>query len=277
MESCRCSPDFKGGFSGIGHENLVAQLSQNRLGERADAGLIFHQKDRLQSTGEPPAPRMRKLLRPRADAEREIDSELAALPWLAVDLDLAAGLGNNAIDRRETEPRSLAFVLRSEEGLEHARLDGFVHAHAVVAHFEQDLERRVARPFDRFGEKAALDFERSAERHRVPGVHREVHQNLLHLMSVGAYQAGLGAATHGQIDVLADHALQQAFDVPQKAAQIEYSGLNRLAAAEGEQLSGQSGSAPRRVQDLLQVTRSGGFGHGARGLRAQAVRNRRSR
>ena len=96
-------------------------------------------------------------------------------------------------------------------------------------------------------------------------------------MGVRADQARVGAAAHGQIDVLADHALQQAFHAPQQAAQIEYFGLNRLAAAEGEQLSGQSGGAPRRVQDLLKVTRSGALRARCRALPAPAVRNRRSR
>ena len=47
-------------------------------------------------------------------------------------------------------------------------------------------------------------------------------------MSVRAYQAKVGAATNRQIDVLADHSLQQAFNAPWDVLQAVFASSSKV-------------------------------------------------
>ena len=97
---------------------------------------------------------------------------------------VASGLGDDPVDRRESEPRAFALGLGREEGLE-GTIEGVgVHARPGVA----DPQAHVAAGRDAGGDGCVVeddiggvDDERPTSRHGVSSVHDEVHQDLLEL------------------------------------------------------------------------------------------------
>ena len=65
---------------------------------------------------------------------RQIDLERGAAAHFAVDVDVAAGLLDDAVDGGQAQAGALARPLGGEERLEDLRLRGRVHAAAGVAH-----------------------------------------------------------------------------------------------------------------------------------------------
>src|SRR5215211_8754607 len=79
------------------------------------------------------------------DRPREEDPERRPATGLARELDVAARLLDDAIDRREPEPGPPPLLLGREERLEDAFLRLAIHAGAGVAHRHHDiLTRREA-------------------------------------------------------------------------------------------------------------------------------------
>ena len=109
------------------------------------------------------------------------------------------------------------------------------------------LERRV--------EKAAFNVEPSAKRHGVARIDGEIHQDLVELMDIAAYEAGTAMAGHVELHVFTDHAAEQRLDVIQQFAKIDDAGFGGVPAAEGEELAGHAGGAFGGVDDLLHVAR----------------------
>ena len=62
-------------------------------------------------------------------------------------------------------------------------------------------------PFDRHAHR--LDRERSTLWHRIPRVHRKVHQDLLELAGVGANAPRIVGEHHAQLQVITERAPQQ--------------------------------------------------------------------
>ena len=98
-----------------------------------------------------------------------------------------------------------------------------------------------------------LEHERAAVRHRVAGVDREVHQDLLNLPRVRLDVGDVVAGAEDDVDVLADQPAQQRLDLAEAGPRIEHPRLEDLAAAEREQLPGQRGGAIRRETDLVEM------------------------
>ena len=145
MEPRYSRPDAERRLAAVGNQNLIAQLSQDSLDESANARLILDQQDRFQANRSRVVWKRRKFFR-LSRGERKIDPEPAALARLAFHVDVAARLGNHAVDGGEPEPGPFTLVLGCEKGLEHARLGGVVHADSVVAHLEDDAQRREPGP-----------------------------------------------------------------------------------------------------------------------------------
>jgi len=76
---------------------------------------------------------------------RQEDREVAAASHLAGHVDAAAGIGDDAVDERETEPGALADLLRREEGLEYARDGRIVHAATRILDREPHVRARLQR------------------------------------------------------------------------------------------------------------------------------------
>ncbi len=87
--------------------------------------------------------RRRRAFRPRlpglARMPGQVDRERRSLARLAVDVDEAVVLLDDAVDRGQPEAGALADVLGGEERLEEVGQRLLVHAAAVVAHGQQHV------------------------------------------------------------------------------------------------------------------------------------------
>jgi hypothetical protein len=77
---------------------------------------------------------------------RQVDLDRRALAGFAVDLDVAAGLLDEAVDHGEAKPGALAFGLGGKEWLEHLLKRGFIHAGTGIG----DCKQHVIAAFDVF-------------------------------------------------------------------------------------------------------------------------------
>src|SRR5262249_53551745 len=120
---------------------------------------------------------------------RQIELDRGALADLAVDLDMAAGLLDEAIDLAEAEARAASLGLGREERLEGARDDvrapaaaGVADAaHAVLARGDLAVLRGIGVVEEGVGD---LDGELAAVRHRVARVDGEIEQRALELARI---------------------------------------------------------------------------------------------
>ena len=89
--------------------------------------------------------------------------------------------------------------------------------------------------------------------HRIAGIDRQVHDDLLDLAGIGLDRAKVRARDHDQIDVFADQAGEHLQVFRDDAVQVEHLGCEHLLAAEGQQLAGERGGALGGIGDLLRV------------------------
>ena len=93
---------------------------------------------------------------------------------------------------------------------------------------------------------------RSAGRHGVAGVDRQVHDDLLELAGVGAHAAEVLAQRDRQPHVLADEAAEHLLHLLDDVVEVADAGLDHLLAAEGEELAGERRGALRGLADLVE-------------------------
>ena len=72
--------------------------------------------------------------------------------------------------------------------------------------------------------------------HGIPGVHGEVHDDLLQLRWIHQDGLQLRLRLEVQVDVLAQDALQHRFHAGDDPIEVDDPGLQHLGAAEGEEL-----------------------------------------
>jgi hypothetical protein len=84
-------------------------------------------------------------------------------------------------------------------------------------------------------------------------VHREIHDQLLDLPRIRLHGPELAVQRRHEIDVLADHAAQQAVDVGDERVQVDHAELQDLAAAEGKKLLRETSRLFGSAHDLLDV------------------------
>ena len=101
---------------------------------------------------------------------------------------------------------------------------------------------------------AGPDREGAALGHGVPGVHDEVHDDLLDLRRVRLDAPEVGARLHHEVDVLTDQAAEHRGHPGHDRIQIQHLRLEHLLAAEGQELAGQVGGALRCLLNELDVT-----------------------
>ncbi len=177
---------------------------------------------------------------------------------LAIDADLAAALLAEAVGHAETEPGALPFRLGREERLERAIEHLAPHAGAGAGHGQHHVlagrqvghARHVAVVEHRVGK---LEREPAAVGHRVARVDGEVQHHFLELMRIDLRVPE--AARHHRLDLdrFAERLTQQFVDVAQQPRRADDRRLQRLAAAEREQVGCQPRAAidppPRRARD----------------------------
>jgi hypothetical protein len=211
--------------------------------QRAHTDFVLHQHDGAAAALDR---RVVRGLGSRLDAVgrdlREIGLEARPLSGLAVDADRAARLFQDAVHRREPQPRAAPLLLRREERLEDVPGGTGVHAHAFVLH--RDAHVRPGTQAGRLGQVARRERHRVRPNgepppvgHGVARVHRQVHEHLLHLARIGADVPGRGIDIHLEPDVLADDAVEHLVDTLDVRPHVDHLRLERLTSTERKQLT----------------------------------------
>ncbi len=253
-----------------GHHG-VALARQRAFGDRADHVLVLDQQDA-------PAARPFSLVLDRLGlaqlvlarlVHRQVDRETRALRLAVgaqgvVGEDEPARLLDDAVDGRQPEPGALALLLGGEERLEDLRQVGRRDAaagvlgdqHRIVAG-RDDLAARPAHvagdhPAGGEGQRARGVFA-AARLDRIARVDGEVDDHLLELARVGPHGPEIAVMMGLERDLGAEQPLEQLADLGDHVGQLQHFGLQRLLAAEREQLAGQRGRAVRVGLDLLDV------------------------
>jgi hypothetical protein len=178
----------------------------------------------------------------RQDA-REVHRERGTRAGRALDVDLAAGLLDDPVHRREAEPRAAGILLRGVEGLERVSEDLLRHADARVPdgdrreparRYHQGVSRRRIEV-----DRARFEGDRPAARHGVAGVQHEIEDHLIELAAIRLDPAGVLAELQHQLQVGAQHVLEQRMRLTKGVVHVEHDRLHELAPAECEQLCGQ--------------------------------------
>ena len=154
--------------------------------------------------------------------------------------------------------------LGGEERLEQPRLHFVGHAAAVVGDCDHDVFARrnfaataevAARP-ERISRHGSLDREAAALRHGVARVDREIENDLGELAGIGFDVRAFFQVMQVAFDrnVFAEKAEQGTLEIGDERVHLEHRRLERLAAAEGEELIGEGGSAVGGVADFADVT-----------------------
>ena len=132
-----------------------------------------------------------------------------------------------------------------------------VHSDAIVAHGEQDVgagqhgigvaSRKLVVDF----EVGGLDHQPAAFGHRVPCVHREIHDHLLDLALIGADFSERRVEACEQLDVFADEAPQHLFRVGNHSVEEQNLRFEDLLPTEGQELFRQRRGAVAGFDDLI--------------------------
>ena len=242
---------------GVPHrEHLVAVGLEHQPDQVADAVVVLDDHDRLGAALAVPARSPARPRPPSAAADRQVDLERRAAAGLAVDVDPAAALLDDAEHRREAEPGAGAGALGGEERLEQVLGDLLVHPVPGVADREQDVragDPLVAVRGDLLGvdlDVRGLDRQRAAVGHRVAGVGREVEDHALDLRPVGLDGREVGRELDPDADVVADDPVQHRLHAGDDLVEVDDLRVQDLAAAEREQLPGERGGLPGGARDL---------------------------
>ncbi len=238
-------------------DHLVAELAQDPGGVGAHIGIVLdHQHGlRLASTRHLGG-RGRFDLRGECMQPRQVDLDRRAQPDLAVDLDVAARLLDEAVDLGQAKPGAVADLLGREERLEGARDRLPAHADAAVGDCGHDIlaghDLGLGGGVDviEIG-VGGLDGQPPAGGHGVAGVDREIQDRDLELVGVGMDRPE-PPGQHGlDRDLLADGAAQEIRHAGDQPADLDRLRLERLLPGEGEQALGQRGRALGAAHRLL--------------------------
>ena len=173
---------------------------------------------------------------------------------LAVDLDVAARLLDEAVHHAQPQAGALADILGGEERLEHFFQNVRRHAAAGVAHRDHHVGARAhLRVRLRIGlvedDVAGFERELAAVRHRVARIDRKIEQCGGELCRIGDGAPDIVFQHRLDLDLLAERRAQQVRGIARKRIRIDRARLERLAAREGEQLMRQLGAARRGLVD----------------------------
>jgi hypothetical protein len=189
-----------------GRQDLVALFRQDLADGRHEHLLVLDEENRL---GAPETPRfLHDLdlgLRRKAREDRQIETELGAPPRLRIEIDESVVGGDDAVDHGEPHARSTGSSFRREERLEGAIARLRIHADALVADRDADVEVAVRLRRDLSNFVARTDGRRDAQLaavgHRVAGVDAEVQKRLVELVLIGVDQRQVGSEIARNADV----------------------------------------------------------------------------
>ena len=250
----------RGGGIGGGQDDVALRF-ESPPAERQDRRFVFDDQHRFAAARGPAFLGTHRRVGGCRDS-RQIDLEARAPPRLRIDGDVTAALFHDAVHRSEPEPRTLADFLGGKERLEQMGADAGFHARASIG----DGEHRVGsrnRAEMRLRERLVqvdvgrFDGQLPAVGHCVACVHREVHDHLLDLIRIRADASQIVCGHRHERDMLADEAPQHLVHLGHDDVEVEHFGLQHLAPAVRQQLTGQRRRPFRCFADLLDVAALG--------------------
>ena len=193
---------------------------------------------------------------------------------------MTAVLAHDAVHGGEPEPGAFALLFGREEGLEHARARRGVHTGAGIADGEEDIRARLGIDV-LLGVRAVdlhlvrFDGEDAAVRHGIAGVDGEVQEHLVNLRRISTNRSQLRCQDRGELDLLSDQPAQHLVRVGDDLVQAQGPRLDRLPAAEGQELAGEVAGALGRAADLLEILAVGTVGREVEQHQIRVAENRR--
>ena len=224
-------------------QDLIAVDLQGILEQFSEDLFIFHQEDGFRAA-------QGLLLRGfvlekfhEIPHRRQVNLEGGSLAGPAGDLDKAAALFDDAIDRGEPQSGAAAHILGGKERFKNVIQSLVVHAQAVIGNPHEDIGAGdEVRLFPGIGliksDIGSGDDEFAALGHGVPGVDRQVQDDLFHLAGVSLDDRQHRFEIEKEFDVFTDEAAQHLFQITDDPVEIELLGLQHLLATEGQKLPG---------------------------------------
>ena len=189
---------------------------------------------------------------------RQIDLERGALSGVALHVNATAVLFDNPIDHGQPQPGTFAHLFRGEERLEDVIQGLCIHTAAGVGHCQPDVapRRDILKAALMVGGKIDIICRQdkpAAGGHGIPGVDRQVHDDLAYLAGVGLHRPQIGAGHDVHLDVFADETPQHLFQIGHHPVEVEHLRLRHLPAAEGQQLLGQRRGPFGGFEDIFAI------------------------
>ncbi len=216
--------------------------------------IVLHHQDRLAAAFHLGRRWLCRDLLRRGIRLRQIELEGRAKTLLAVKLDVAAGLLDEAVDHAQPEPGSLAHTLGRKERIEHPVADRLGNSGAGIAHRDHDIIADLNVAIGRgiiLIETHIVGFQNqlAAARHGVAGVDRKIEQRSTELARVDQGRPQLVRQHRFDFDLLAQGRPHQLCGFHDQAVDVGFARLQRLLAGEGQKMPGELGAAVGRLAD----------------------------
>ena len=232
-----CLADLQGLRAARRGQNRIAKLLQNPHCQIANRLFVLHYQDGLAAA--PPGRRRIASLgvRERFEDAWEIQFEGGPLPRLAIDPDVSAGLFHNAVHGSQAQTGPFALFFGRKKRLEDVAPRLRIHAVSVVAHCDHGEFARLHAHM-RAGviliqhNIRGLDCQVPANGHGIAGVHRQIHDGLLHVARIGFDIAHADTEVENQLDIFANQPLQHFLRLDQHRIDVDHARLHDLAPAE---------------------------------------------
>src|SRR5262249_12992319 len=142
----------------------------------------------------------------------------------------AAALLDDTVHGRQTQSGALTRLLRCVERFKQMALDLLIHSRTAVTNLEHHVLARFYNPLQADSGivefyVAGIDGELASLWHGVSGIHREVHNDLIELGGVCAYQSERRFHVRDYLNVFPKERLQHVSVVPDNVIQIQHPGL----------------------------------------------------
>ena len=196
---------------------------------------------------------------------REEDLHHGARARPTIQPNITVALFDDSVNGGQTEPRSLVRGLGLEERLEDSSQGLPVHAHSGIAHRQRHI--RTGSHVDRTVvgvvqlNVPGLDAQLAPFRHGVPGVDREVHDDLLDLAAIRLDATEAGLELRHELDVLANESCEHLVHLEHDLVEVQHPRRENLPPAEGEKLACERCRAIGGLLHLLDILTSAGPPH----------------
>src|ERR1700722_19611463 len=256
-----------GCFAVVGGYDRIAETFEGLAGEIAKAFVIFGDKNqfgtaanRLHVLGE-------ILNFPGGNRKRKIHAKGGADVELAVDMQEAAVLTNDAVNGSKAQARAFADILGGKKRFKDTIQCAGVHSrpgignseHGIASGLGMRLSRElllVEHNFPGFNEELA------ALGHGIASVNAQVHDDLFDLGWVGTNHRQVRGQIRFDFNIAAEDFFQEAESFGDVLIEIYVARLENLAAGEGQQLTGQGGRANGLMPNFIEVAVEASVGVG---------------